>query len=89
MVRSDRLEIPIKNIYTLWGRKRFFLTVIYFPTNLVSPFTLRVTGINIYSDLMGFQYLFVYIQTSVAVFEPGASWLQGVHLAHCLLRLLP
>jgi len=62
MARSTRLLILIKNIYTLWGRKRFLLPVTYFPTNLVYPFTLRVTGIvNIYSDLMGFQYLFVYI----------------------------
>jgi len=35
----------IKNIYTLWCRKRFLLPVTYFPTNLVYPFTLRVTGI--------------------------------------------
>jgi len=55
MARSTRL----KNIYTLWGRKRFLLPVTYFPTNLVFfllpvtyfptnlvyPFTLRVTGI--------------------------------------------
>jgi len=27
--------ILIKNIYTLWGRKRFLLPVTYFPTNLV------------------------------------------------------
>jgi len=39
--------ILIKNIYTLWGRKRFLLPVTYFPTNLVYPFTLRVTGIKI------------------------------------------
>jgi len=31
----------------LWGRKRFLLHVTYFPTNLVYPFTLRVTGITI------------------------------------------
>jgi len=37
--------ILIKNIYTLWGRKRFLLPVTYFSTNLVYPFTLRVTGI--------------------------------------------
>jgi len=50
MARSTRLEILIKNIYTLWGRIRFLLPVTYFPTNLVYPFTLRVTGIkNIYS----------------------------------------
>jgi len=28
-----------------WGRKRFLLPVTYFPTNLVYPFNLRVTGI--------------------------------------------
>jgi len=44
MARSNRLVILIKNIYTLWGRKRFLLPVTYFPTNLVYPFTLRVTG---------------------------------------------
>jgi len=47
MARSTRLVILIMNIYTLWGRKRFLLPVTYFPTNLVYPFTLRVTGINI------------------------------------------
>jgi len=46
MARSTRLVVLIKNIYTLWGRKRFLLPVTYFPTNLVSPFTLRVTGIK-------------------------------------------
>jgi len=45
MARSTRLVILIKNIYTLWGRKRFLLPVTYFPKNLVYPFTLRVTGI--------------------------------------------
>jgi len=45
MTRSTRLVILIKNIYTLWGRK-FPLPVTYFPTNLVYPFTLRVTGIK-------------------------------------------
>jgi len=39
--------ILIKNIHTLWGRTRFLLPVTYFPTNLVYPFTLRVTGIKI------------------------------------------
>jgi len=34
--RSTRLVILFKNIYTLWGRKRFLLPVTYFPTNLVS-----------------------------------------------------
>jgi len=38
--------VLIKNIYTLWGRKRFLLRVTYFPTNLVYPFTLLVTGIT-------------------------------------------
>jgi len=45
MARSTRLVILIKNIYTLWGRKRFLVPLTYFPTNLVYPFTLRVTGI--------------------------------------------
>jgi len=36
-----------KKIYTLWGRNRFLLPVTYFPTNLVYPFNLRVTGVNI------------------------------------------
>jgi len=38
--------ILIKNIYTLWGRKRFLLPVTYFLTNLVYLFTLRVTGMT-------------------------------------------
>jgi len=46
MTRSTRLVILIKNIYTLWGRKRFLLPVTFFLTNLVYPFTLRVTGIT-------------------------------------------
>jgi len=46
MARSTRLVILIKNMYTLWGRKRFLLPVTYFPTNLVYPFTIRVTGIK-------------------------------------------
>jgi len=46
MARSTRLVILIKNIYTLWDRKRFLLPVTYFPTNLVYPLTLRVTGIK-------------------------------------------
>jgi len=51
MARSTRLVILIKNIYTLWGRKRFLFPVTYFPTNLVYPFTLRVTGINTHITL--------------------------------------
>jgi len=59
MARSTRSVKLIKNIYTLWGRKlpdqeyiylmgseTLPLPVAYFPTNLVYPFTLRVTGIN-------------------------------------------
>jgi len=38
---------PIKYIcsyiYTLWGQKRFLLPLTYLSTNLVYPFTLRVT----------------------------------------------
>jgi len=44
--RRTLLVILIKNIFTLWGRKRFLLPMTYFPTNLVYAFTLRVTGIN-------------------------------------------
>jgi len=29
-----------------WGWKRFFLPVTYFPSNIVYPFTLRVSGIT-------------------------------------------
>jgi len=46
MAKSTRLVILIKNIHSLWGRKRFHLPVTYFPTNLVYPFTLRLTGYN-------------------------------------------
>jgi len=42
MARSTPLVILIKNIYTLWGLKRFLLPITYFPTNLVYRFTLRV-----------------------------------------------
>jgi len=37
MARSTRLVILMKNIYTLWGRKRFLLPATYYPTNLVYP----------------------------------------------------
>jgi len=46
MARSSRLVILIKNIHTLWGRKRFLLPVTYFPTNLVYPFTVRINTIK-------------------------------------------
>jgi len=46
MAGSTLPVILIKNIYTLWGRKRFLLRVTHFPTNLVCPFTLRVTDIK-------------------------------------------
>jgi len=46
MARSTWLVILIKNIYTLWGQKRFLLPVTYFPTSLVYPCTPRVTGIK-------------------------------------------
>jgi len=56
MTRSTRLEILTKNLLsdescipfysTSWGRKRYFLPVTYFLTNLVYPFTLRVTGMK-------------------------------------------
>jgi len=46
MARSTRLVILIKNIYTLWSRKRFLLPVTYFPTNLV----------YVYSTSNGYEY---------------------------------
>jgi len=46
MARSTWLVILIKNIYTLWGRKRFLLPVTYFSTSQGYPFTLQVTGIT-------------------------------------------
>jgi len=52
MSRSTRLVILIKNKYTLWGWKAFYVT--YFPTNLVYPFTPRVTGIKITPTLRGY-----------------------------------
>jgi len=36
MARSTRVVNLIKNIYTLWGRKRFLLPVTYFSTKLPS-----------------------------------------------------
>jgi len=48
MSRSTRLLILIKNMYTLYSRKRFLLPLTYFSTNVAHPFTLRVTGIKIY-----------------------------------------
>jgi len=51
MARSTRLVILIKNIYTLCGRKRYLLPVAYFPTNLVYPLTLQVTGIKRESNI--------------------------------------
>jgi len=47
MARSTWLLTLIKNIYTLYSRKRFLLPVTYFSTNLVYPFTLRVTRLKI------------------------------------------
>jgi len=58
MARSTRLVILI-TIYLFMGSETVPSACYILPTNLVYHFTLRVTGIvNIYSDLMGFQYLF-------------------------------
>jgi len=57
--RSPWLVILIKSIYTLWGRKRFLLPFTYFTTNLVYPFTLRVTGIKIRNRPIYIWYLFI------------------------------
>jgi len=45
-MRSTQLVILFKNLYTSWGRNGFLISVTYFPTNLVFPFTLRVTSKN-------------------------------------------
>jgi len=58
MARSTRLVI--KNIYTLWDRKRFLLPVTYFPTKLVYPFTLRLTEINIKQYFKLKESIYVY-----------------------------
>ncbi|SPP78901.1 Hypothetical predicted protein, partial [Drosophila guanche] len=50
MALSTRLLMLIKNIYTLWGRKRFLLCVTYNRNSLqiqYTLFTLRVPGIKI------------------------------------------
>jgi len=66
MARSTRLVILIKNIYTLWGRKRFLLPVTSFPTILVHPCTLRVTGIMIKTPCV-VQELLIYAKKHVRV----------------------
>jgi len=43
MARWTGLVMLIKNKYTLCGRKRFLLPVIYFSPNTIYRFTLRVT----------------------------------------------
>jgi len=62
MARSTQLVILIKNIYTVWGRKRFLLPVTYFPTNLVYPFTLRVTGI-----INKIAFICIFIRTHICI----------------------
>jgi len=64
MARSTRLVILIKDIYTLWGRKRFLLSVTYFLTNLVYPFTLRVTGIITPTDVKIWLVIVFYLPPS-------------------------
>jgi len=49
MARSTRLVILIRNIYTIWGRKRCLPPVTYFPTNLVYPLTIRVLYYSSYT----------------------------------------
>jgi len=41
MARQTRLVMLIKNIYTLWGRKRFLLPIKYFPI----PYYSKVIGV--------------------------------------------
>jgi len=51
MAKSTRLLILIKNIYTLYSRKRFLLPVTYFSSNLEYPFT-KDTRIIILASLL-------------------------------------
>jgi len=48
--------LPIKNIYTLWVGNDFFACYI-FSTNLVYPFTLRVTRENAIVEYLDYQIL--------------------------------
>jgi len=67
MATSTRLLILIKNIYTLWGPKRFILHLTYLLTNLVYPFTLRVTGITKKSSIVEYlDYQIPDTQTDMA-----------------------
>jgi len=93
MARSTRLVILIKNIYTLWGRKHFFLPVIYFPTNLVYPFTLRVTGIitmstfetqNDYTLVQTHYLIFFVWLVSAKYLSPMPT--QAFYIAACRVR---
>jgi len=85
MARSTRLVILIKNIYTLWGQKRFLLPVTYFPTNLVYPFTLRVTGI-INSKMTHTQPRYYLPPMSVLILNIVLPF--GVHNIKCTLTIL-
>jgi len=44
MASSTRLVILMKNIYTLWSRKRFLLPVTYISPITIYSFSLRVRG---------------------------------------------
>jgi len=68
MARSTRLVILIKNIYILWGRIRFLQPVTYLPPNIVYPFTLRVTGINMFARPKIMNKCFIMPQNKLLTF---------------------
>jgi len=54
------------------GRKRFLLPVTYFSTNLVYPFTLRLTGINICETLPSVCYI-LFDESSIPFYSTSES----------------
>jgi len=76
---SETLPSACYNIYTLWGRKRFLRPVTYFSTNLVYPFTLRVTRITVIQKITLWQYKHVcvnalYRSSRAANVGSNSSW---------------
>jgi len=86
LARSTRLVILIKNIYFLWGRKRFLLPVTYFPTNLVYPFTLRVTGIKTFLAYLECPKLCKHYFDGKNLLL-GSFYVKGKHLEVCHRKL--
>jgi len=84
MYRSTRLVILIKSIHILWGRKRFFIPVTYFPTNLVYPFILRVTGIKTMNCFDCFDVAKIAVR-NVSVAEISISFLKTQFFGTCVV----